>query len=549
MKKILFIILLACLVFGANEALATTENSAVVKYNFTSFLSTGMSGEEVKQLQFRLQELGYLAKNIKATGYFGPATKTAVIRLQQEHKLQPQFGFVGPGTRKVLNTRVTPVLETPVLPTIVANNDPSYQIKRQILSKKSVDAVGGEVIKLIVAWQNRGATTWTEYKLSTTESQFADTSWSIADVIITGKEEVLPNEFLRRELYFRAPPQTGQQTFNFNLEIDGGKATEIVSVLVNVIASAPAGYKIPFSTNTTELQKSSAWIGQESRIRVGMAAPESNFIQFRSYEDDYRVFAGTEEKGILPVRKFAVIKFENGQYHFSGSDLDFSSALYIRLEPINSPHSVFHVPNLLSRTASWVGPNKYFNYYRGALEYRQGEIDKKMYIVNDLLLEDYVKGIAENSSIAPVEFVKANLVAARSYAYVSRGKYPFFDVLGNTYDQLYLGYEVESILANVQEAAVATRGVMVTYDGKVVVTPYFGNSNGSTKSWSSVWGGTSRPWLVPVVANYDAGKKMNGHGVGMSQLDAFFRVRNEGLNFIEVLKYYYTGVEVEKIYD
>ena len=37
-----------------------------------------------------------------------------------------------------------------------------------------------------------------------------------------------------------------------------------------------------------------------------------------------------------------------------------------------------------------------------------------------------------------------------------------------------------------------------------------------------------------------------GHGVGMSQYGANY-LANEGKNYIEILKTYYTGVEVEKI--
>ena len=44
---------------------------------------------------------------------------------------------------------------------------------------------------------------------------------------------------------------------------------------------------------------------------------------------------------------------------------------------------------------------------------------------------------------------------------------------------------------------------VVTYNKEIITTPYFGNSNGMTKSFSSVWGGANKPWLVPVLTNYD----------------------------------------------
>ena len=132
---------------------------------------------------------------------------------------------------------------------------------------------------------------------------------------------------------------------------------------------------------------------------------------------------------------------------------------------------------------------------------------------------------------------------------MSKGKYPFFDVVGNTYDQLYLGYVSEIKMTKVAQAARDTRGVMITYNNEIITTPYFGNSNGWTKSWKSVWGGTDKSWLKPVKAGYDSGRRQFGHGVGMSQRDAAIRADKEGLNFEELLKHYYTGVEVERVYD
>ena len=60
--------------------------------------------------------------------------------------------------------------------------------------------------------------------------------------------------------------------------------------------------------------------------------------------------------------------------------------------------------------------------------------------MNDLLIEDYVKGMAEVNKNDLPEFVKANLCCSELSMLV---KEIFFDVLGNTYDQLYLGYEAE----------------------------------------------------------------------------------------------------------
>ena len=92
---------------------------------------------------------------------------------------------------------------------------------------------------------------------------------------------------------------------------------------------------------------------------------------------------------------------------------------------------------------------------------------------------------------------------------------------------------------------------MVLYNGTVVLTPYFANSDCRTRGWHEVWGGAVKPWLVSVKTTYDcaAGRGKKGHGVGMSQLDASARAKQEGLDFEALLHYYYTDITVERLYE
>ena len=88
---------------GATPVVVEETPAVPTTYTFTKYLAYGYTGTEVKQLQIRLQELGYLSNTITPNGTFGPATRAAVIKLQKEYKISPTAGFVGPGTRKVLN--------------------------------------------------------------------------------------------------------------------------------------------------------------------------------------------------------------------------------------------------------------------------------------------------------------------------------------------------------------------------------------------------------------------------------------------------------------
>jgi len=432
----------------------------------------------------------------------------------------------------------------------------TYEAKRIGLSKKSVDAVGGDQISVVAIYQNTGANAWGGYQLAagaatslaSAGTSFADHSWANGSVILAANDTVEASGIVRETFTFRAPKTKGDYTFTAGLQVDG-QHLDSFDINVHVTENAPLNYVAPsFGDSADVVDVETPRLSEEPRIRVGISTDDQT-LQFVSYEDDYRVLNNGKEMGVLSQKKIAIIKYAGGVYSFDGGDVDFNTNGVIRLEPANDPHAVFTLMDV-SRPMSWVGPGD-FNKYRGALEYRKGEKDEVLYAVNDLFLEDYVKGISETGRSDQFEFVKANLTAARTYAYLSKGKYPFFDVLASTYDQLYLGYNVEVYNPQVAEASAASRGRMVTYNGEVVTTPYFGNSSGYTKSWKSVWGGTEKPWLVQVKATYDLrdGKFQYGHGVGMSQRDANIRAKEEGLDYKELLKYYYTGVEVSLMYE
>ncbi len=93
--------------------------TALASYKFNRSLKQGMSGTDVKQLQIFLNAQGFIVSNTGGgslgheTTYFGPATKSALMRFQSAHSkeiLEPQglafpTGFFGEGTRGVVNGR------------------------------------------------------------------------------------------------------------------------------------------------------------------------------------------------------------------------------------------------------------------------------------------------------------------------------------------------------------------------------------------------------------------------------------------------------------
>lgn len=286
---------------------------------------------------------------------------------------------------------------------------------------------------------------------------------------------------------------------------------------------------------------------EEPSIRVGLFATKDliKFIPKIAYE----VYIGDEMVGVLPEGEIAKINYKKGVYFLVSNSLELESDKFWRFVP-TEVGGIFELPGC-KRTL--IGRKQFYCAYRGALEYRYGPKSKMPYLINELLLEDYMKGIAETDNNSAEGYMKAVLVAARSYAYKNISFDPptdkrMFDVYATTQDQLYLGYTSEKAMPRVAQFAQETSGEMVTYEGSIVTTPYFTHTNGATKTWKNSAGKNDRPWLVSVKCDYDKYKKMYGHGIGMSTHDALMRATKDDWVYVQLLKYYYSGTEVERIY-
>jgi hypothetical protein len=103
----------------------------VSTYEFTRNLAIGSKGQDVTELQKRLNELGYYSGPI--TGFFGPLTAEAVKKFQVANGLEA-VGNVGPKTRAALNKGVPEVLgaTTETLPAKMTEEQRQALIKQII---------------------------------------------------------------------------------------------------------------------------------------------------------------------------------------------------------------------------------------------------------------------------------------------------------------------------------------------------------------------------------------------------------------------------------
>lgn len=192
------------------------------------------------------------------------------------------------------------------------------------------------------------------------------------------------------------------------------------------------------------------------------------------------------------------------------------------------------------------------NTFRSQLELRFTPATDSVWLINELPIEWYLTGIAETSNLSPMEFKRTLLTTARTYAmyHVQRGTKHADEhyTVDARYDQVYRGYGHELRTPTIAQAADATRGQIVTYQGRLAITPYFSRSDGRTRGWGEVWGGASSyPWLVSVPVPQDAGRTLWGHGVGMSATGAL-DMANEGRSYNEILRHFYQGIELRRAY-
>ena len=125
--------------------------------------------------------------------------------------------------------------------------------------------------------------------------------------------------------------------------------------------------------------------------------------------------------------------------------------------------------------------------------------------INELDMDSYLRGVVagEMPSTWPLEALKVQAVAARTYALATRKTDGDFDQYPDTRSQVYRGVTGESVRS---DAAVSdTAGEIVTYGGEPAVTYYFSTSGGHTENVEfSFVGSLSKPWLVGVPDPYDA---------------------------------------------
>lgn len=197
---------------------------------------------------------------------------------------------------------------------------------------------------------------------------------------------------------------------------------------------------------------------------------------------------------------------------------------------VSASDSTILFQEMQSPTPLWIEPTKggavfvSNNWYRGKLLLiAQGN---NLLAINYVGLEEYLLSVvglsvvgSEMSAAAPMEALKAQAVAARSYALVHtfRPANGWFDVTSGERHQAYKGIATE--YNTTHQAVSETAGEILSYQGGVV---------------ESLYGATQ--------AIVDKAHK----GVGMSQTGAY-AYANQGYDYRQILGVYYPGVAIARL--
>ncbi len=130
--------------------------------------------------------------------------------------------------------------------------------------------------------------------------------------------------------------------------------------------------------------------------------------------------------------------------------------------------------------------------------------DGALIIINDIEMEEYVKGVvpSEMSAGWHPEALKVQAVATRTYALYQRlsnaGRE--FDVVASTQDQVYRGRQ--GVDERIQHAVESTRGIIITYQNAPILAAFSSTAAGPTEDAMNVWS-KDLPYLKGVECPFD----------------------------------------------
>jgi len=460
---------------------------------------------------------------------------------------------------------------------LAAENIWPAQLKSQ--SIKNHQLKPGETITLKLEFLNQGTDKWTKFdtnlKALTTAFKYQHNSWTDLYLPTQMKEpEVLHGGTATFELILAAPKKIGSYSGEFLLTKNNVSIIE-KEVSISLIATE--------SPNNNLNSDSSTVVAADSimRTKLNVCNLKLNFsiasfsdtidnltcasiFNFPEKGPEIRVGIFHTDKAItlknnfawqildekdnfiasIPAEQEIKIFYNNDKKQYAFDFIDRTIRVSgTNLKLLNFNNGIFTITSYQD-VASW---NKAVNYnqFRGNIDLAFYNDKDRLWLINKLPLEDYLKGMKETSEPDPAEYQKAMTIAARTYALYHINKYKvensFFDMYNDERSQVYKGYVAETIMPKQTAIVNETTGAVLTYGDSVIIAYYSARSGGKTVS-------KNIPYLKSVSTPYSQALGKYGHGLGIDAYDAKKRAEKDGWTYDQILRYYYNNIFVEKIY-
>jgi hypothetical protein len=416
----------------------------------------------------------------------------------------------------------------------------------------TIKASAGEEIEYKVGIKNSGTVAWESrevktYDLSVASVQSTNTvhsSWKSGSILLAKSDRTIkPGALDFYTFSFNAPTTKGSHTVRYKLAVN---STTIPDFYIDIPVDVTTGSA---SAVESELEDSVVQgdMIEEPIVRIGVLIvdEETSDQVVISCNSDWNLRDGMGNLlAAMDSGEEVTAFYKKDVYWYNAGDALKHTQYHLRFVP-EEDTAICTIENFDRRATRNAGyPD---NTFRDVLELRYNDHKDRAWIINELPMEEYLYGLAETSNISHEEYQKALVTVARTYATyhwerATKYKHEYFHMSSYSWDQVYNGEGHEERSPRIVEAVEDTRGITVTYDGATAITPYFSRSDGRTRDWSEVWGG-SVPWCQSVEVPGDVGRTLWGHGVGLSATGAL-SMANDGSTFQEILSHFYQGIEL-----
>lgn len=252
-------------------------------------------------------------------------------------------------------------------------------------------------------------------------------------------------------------------------------------------------------------------------VKIGSNTPLSDIIKLSADNGFYLYDKNDLEYPIWEIDETILFISADGE------DIIIMDSSYEIIETMPGDGSMVIGSRDFNKSLVKVGENR----YRGYITFL---VKDTIYTINHLNLEEYLYGVVprEMPALSHMEALKAQTVASRSFAYTNAKKHlsEGFNLCDTTHCQVYRGFDNEHSATNM--AIDGTYGEYVTYNGKIVETPYHSNSGGMTESSANSWGGNV-PYLAAVNDPFSENTQNSSWNVEFSLIDIESKFINSGI--------------------